>query len=65
MSRGSTNASINADTAASETSITTPSGWVATITADGTNGSLKVTVTGASAMNVSWVAHMRATQITG
>jgi trimeric autotransporter adhesin len=39
-----------------------PAGWDVTITADTTNGSLKVEVTGAAATNIRWVCDLRFTQ---
>jgi hypothetical protein len=38
--------------------------WDATVTADATNGALKVTVTGEAAKTIRWVASVAATQTT-
>jgi hypothetical protein len=40
-----------------------PSGWAITISADTTNGSLKIQVTGAAATNIRWVATFDANQV--
>ena len=39
--------------------------WTATVSADTTNGSLKITVTGEAAVNINWVATVQAVEITG
>ena len=41
-----------------------PAGWGITITADTTNGSLKLSVTGAAATNIRWVANLTCTRLT-
>jgi len=40
-----------------------PAGWALAITADDTNESLKVEVTGAAATNIRWVAHVYMTEV--
>jgi hypothetical protein len=42
----------------------TDAGWDATVTADTTNGSLKITVTGQSAKTIRWVATVNTTEVT-
>ena len=43
---------------------TVPGGWAVSLTADTLNGSLKVSVTGASATNVRWLASLDCTLVT-
>lgn len=38
-------------------------GWTTTITADDTNDSLKITVTGQSSTNIRWVAHVQLVEV--
>ncbi len=65
ISKDTTAGSAALDVAVTETAIKTQAGWAATVTADTVNGSLKITVTGAAATNVRWVAWMRAVQVQG
>ena len=39
--------------------------WTATISADTTNGALKISVVGEAAVNINWVARVQAVEITG
>jgi len=41
-----------------------PTGWVVALTADTTNGGLAITVTGAAATNIRWVATVNTSEVT-
>jgi hypothetical protein len=41
-----------------------PTGWVVALTADTTNGGLAITVTGAAATNIRWVATINTSEVT-
>ena len=41
-----------------------PAGWVVALTADTTNGGLAITVTGAAATNIRWVATVNTSEVT-
>lgn len=65
INRATTNASTAIIGTNTVTDTNIPAGWNATATADTTNGSLKITVTGAAATTVRWAVWMRAAQVQG
>jgi hypothetical protein len=65
INKAATSASTALAVANTVTDTIIPAGWNATATADTTNGSLKITVTGAAATTVRWAVWMRAVQVQG
>lgn len=65
ITKVTTAASTTMTVAPTDTALSTPAGWACAASADTTNGSLKLTVTGEAATDIRWVAVMRASQVQG
>lgn len=65
ITKTTTAGSTTMTVAPTDTALSTPAGWACAASADATNGSLKLTVTGEAATDIRWVAVMRASQVQG